>query len=271
MRLKILAASFTVLLAHTTSTATPAPALMTPTGPWNVEFADSVCLLSRPYGKDRSTHLIFKPAMLGNDLEIIVTKATTALGNSEQGKVVLSIDGKPSPADTNFTAYSTKKQRLLRIWNKEDKFALTAVRGTLQIDAKSEARYFFAIPGINQAFPVLSKCLGQLRTAYKISDSDLSAIVTEPEANLPSLFSTNDYPDEAWSNGVTGTVGALIWVETTGHVSTCEIVESSGGPILEKTTCTILTKRARFTPAKDASGRAIRAPMFTRIRWELPS
>jgi len=272
VRINGLAAALSILFAHGVATAAPKPSPpMTPTGPWNVEFADSMCLLSRSYGKGGATNLIFKPAMLGNDLEIIVTRATTNLRDSEQGKVLLSIEGKPSPAETYFLAYSTKKQRLLRIWNKEDKFALATVRGTLQIEAKSEARYSFAVPGIDQAFPVLSKCLEQLRTAYKISEADLAAIATKPEANLPSFFSTDDYPYEAWSNGVMGTVGALIWIEANGHVSTCEVVESSAGAILEKTTCNILTKRARFTPARDASGRAIRAPTFTRIRWELPS
>jgi len=77
MRSKILAASFAILFAHSIAAAAPAaaPLPMTPTGPWKVEFADSMCLLSRPFGKDGATTLVLKPNMLGNGMEIIVSRA----------------------------------------------------------------------------------------------------------------------------------------------------------------------------------------------------
>jgi len=272
VRIKSLAAAFAILFIHAAATAAPAPPpLMAPTGPWNVEFADKMCLLSRPYGKNGATQLMFKPAMLGDSLEIIVTRTKTPISNSEHGKAVLSIKGNPSPAESYFSAYSTVKHRLLRVWIKDDAIALSAISGTFQIDAKPEGRYAFAIPGIDQALPVLAQCLDQLRTAYKISSTDLAAIATGPQADLPRFFSTNDYPLEALKNGQVGTVGVLIWVEADGGVSSCEVIESSAAPILEKTTCNVLTKRARFTPAKDAAGQAVRAPRFSRIRWELPT
>jgi len=269
VRLKFLAASFAILFAPTTAAAAPkpAPALMTPTGPWNVDFADKMCLLIRPYGKDRTTHLMLKPAMLGDNLEIIVTKETRGTRDARSGKAALSIGGTPSAAETSFTAYSTATARLLRIWIKEDAIPLASVRGTLQIDAKPEGRHLFAIPDIELALPILSKCLDQLRTVYKVSNADLAAIVTKPKAELAAFFSTEDYPREAWSTGKGGTVGVLIWVEATGRVSTCEVIETSAAPVLEKATCDVLIKRGKFTPGKDAAGRAVRAPNFARVRW----
>jgi TonB family protein len=266
-----LVASLAILFSHTMAAAAPKPpALMTPTGPWNVDFADKMCLLSRPYGKDSATQLMLKPAMLGDSLEIIVTRATSDPRDARSGKTTLSIAGTPSEAETYFTAYSTAKARLLRVWIKEDAIALSAVRGTLQIDAKPEGRYLFAIPGIEHALPILSNCLDQLRAAYKISKTDLTAIVTEPKAELAAIFSTEDYPYEAYSRGKGGTVGVLFWIEATGRVSNCEVIESSAAPVLEKTTCDVLTKRAKYNPAKDATGRAVRAPSFSRVRW-MPS
>ena len=270
MRIKSLVASFAILFAPAMAAAAPAPAptLMTPTGPWNVEYADSMCLLSRPYGKDRSTSLVLKPSMLGDDLEIIVTQATTSVRDRKSGRAYLAVAGGSASGNARFTAYSSAKTRLLRINADEDaKIALSAVRGSLSIDAKHESRHLFAIPGIDQALPVLADCIAQLRKVYKVSEADLAAIVTTPAANVYSFFSTNDYPAEALSNGQTGTVGVLVWVEATGRVSTCEIIESSAAKVLEKATCNILQRRARFTPAKDAVGNAVRAPSFTRIMW----
>ena len=51
LRLKYFALMVAILLAQGAATAAP-PLPMTPTGPWNVEFADSMCLLRRAYGKN---------------------------------------------------------------------------------------------------------------------------------------------------------------------------------------------------------------------------
>jgi TonB family protein len=246
--------------------AAPAP-LMMPTGPWNVDYADKMCLLIRPYGVDKDTHLILKPAMLGDDLEIIVSKRTSKIGDPTDGKVLLSIDGNVPPVTSQFISYSTKTERLLRIWNTEDEFPLANVRGTLQIDAKSAGRYSFALPGIDRALPVLANCLAELRKAYRISAADRAAIATGPKTRLARFFSTDDYPEEAWRQGLGGTVGVLFWVEATGLVSSCEVVESTAATILDRTTCDVITKRVRFKSAVDAAGRPVRAPDFSRIRW----
>jgi TonB family protein len=266
MRIKSFAVAIGILSTSGPASAVTTP-LLTPTGPWNVEYADKMCLLIRPYGVDRSTHLILKPAMLGNDLEIVVTKATSRIGDATDGKVILSIDGNAGSATSRFRAYSTKTHRFLRIWNEEDRVPLATVRGTLQIDAKSAGRYAFALPGIDKALPVVNDCLTQLRKAYRISPEDLAAIATEPQANMARVFSTNDYPEEALRKGLGGTVGTLVWVEATGLVSSCEVVESTAAPVLDKTTCDIITRRLRFKPAMDAAGRAVRAPDFGRVRW----
>ena len=268
MRLTFFAAAVAMLSSHTMAAAAPKPpALMAPSGPWNVDFGDKMCLLVRPYGKDRSTHLMLKPAMLGDSLEIIVTETTSEVRDPQSGKAALSIWGTPSKAETYFTAYSTASARLIRIWIKEDAVPLSTVRGTLQIDARPEGSHLFAIPGIENALPVLSKCLDELRIAYKVSSTDLASIVTEPKAEVSAIFSTEDYPYEADSEGKGGTVGVLFWIEATGRVSTCEVIESSAPPVLEKATCNVLTKRAKYSPARDAAGRPLRAPSFTRVRW----
>lgn len=273
MRIKTLAGCVIVLAHAMAAAAAPfsPPPLMMPAGPWNVEFADRMCHLSRPYGSDRATHLIFKPGMIGDEMEIIVAKTTTKTRDGTYGKAVLSISGKKVIDDALFSAYSTAEARLMRIQLRDDEFALSVVRGTLSIDAAPESHHLFVISGIERALPILAQCIDQLRTIYKVSKTDLADIATKPEGSLPRLFSTDDYPSEALRNEESGTVGALVWVETNGRISTCEIIESSGSSSLEQTTCDILKRRSRFAPAKDAAGKAVRAPMFTRIRWSLPS
>lgn len=268
---KILVASFAILFAEAMGAAATSPALMTPTGPWHVEYASTMCLLSRPYGPKQAISLILKPSMIGDKLEIIVTTARTRISDRESGKASLAIAGEAVAGEAYFYAYSTAKARLVRIGTADETLTLSALRDTLSIDAERESRHSFALTAIERARPALTACLDQLRAMYNVTKADLAPIVTEPQASVRKFFSTSDYPREALNKDQSGTVGVLLWVETDGRVSTCEVIEPIAALILEQTTCDILKRRARFTPAKDAAGKTIRAPATARIKWQLQS
>lgn len=270
MRIRFLAASIATLVAHSTATAAPPPPPMTPSAPWNVEFADSMCLLSRPYGKDGAISLFLKPNMLGNGMEIIVARATSLIGGPGHGEAAVAIGGQKLNFDTYYNAQSTAKARLLRIMIPEDKIELSALRDTLLIDAGSRGLHLFSLAGIERAFPVLASCVAQLRAVHKVSDADIGAIATKPKGSAADLFTPDDFPSEALGKGQSGTVGVLFWVEANGRVSTCQVIESSASTVLEQATCNIVKRRGRFTAATDAAGKAVRAPSFTRISWMLP-
>lgn len=268
MRMRFLAASFAVLITNAIAAAAPAPALMKPTGPWHVEYAGSVCLLGRPYGPAR---LIIKPSMIGDKLEIIVATARTRFSPRVTGQASLAIAGQAVAGESYFHAYSSAKSRILRVGSDEETLTLSALHDTLSIDAARESRHLFALAGIERARPALNTCLDKLRSMYSVTKADLAPIMTEPQASVRKFFSSSDYPIEALRNNQSGIVGVLLWIETDGGVSTCEVIEPIDVPILQQTTCNIFRRRGRFTPAKDAAGKAIRAPMTARIKWQLPS
>lgn len=91
------------------------------------------------------------------------------------------------------------------------------------------------------------------------------------QANLVSLFSTDDYPPEAWRNGEQGTVAVRLTVGADGKVADCIVTQSSGSPSLDVQTCRILWSRAQFVPARDAKGNPVQDSYNQRIRWELPT
>ena len=87
---------------------------------------------------------------------------------------------------------------------------------------------------------------------------------------LAGLFSTDDYPAAALRNGEQGTVAITVAINAEGRVSGCAIRTSSGSAVLDAATGSIIHRRARFTPARDASGRPIEDRTDARIRWMLP-
>ena len=91
------------------------------------------------------------------------------------------------------------------------------------------------------------------------------------KGNLLSLFSDEDYPQSAIRNEESGTTAVRLTIGPDGRVSDCSITSSSGSSSLDSTTCSILRRRARFTPAKDQAGNPISDTYPQRIKWVLPA
>lgn len=92
----------------------------------------------------------------------------------------------------------------------------------------------------------------------------------EVKGDVRAVFSADDYPASAQANGEEGTAQAQLTVDESGRVSGCTIVRSSGHRSLDEATCAILTRRARFTPARDADGRAVPSTYVTPpVSWRL--
>ena len=91
-----------------------------------------------------------------------------------------------------------------------------------------------------------------------------------PRGDVRSVFTADDYPAVAQRNGEEGTAQARLTVGPTGRVTRCDIIRSSGSRALDDATCSVLDKRARFTPARDSSGNAVVSTVVTPpITWKL--
>jgi protein TonB len=75
--------------------------------------------------------------------------------------------------------------------------------------------------------------------------------------DVRTLFTDDDYPESARDANATGTARARLTIGTNGRVSGCTITQSTGNSALDRATCSVLTRRARFTPAKDQNGNPI--------------
>jgi protein TonB len=90
------------------------------------------------------------------------------------------------------------------------------------------------------------------------------------KGDLRLLFSDSDYPASAQAAGAQGTARASITVGPDGRVQSCNITQSTGNSALDQATCNIIRRRAKFTPAHDASGNAVADTQSTPpITWRL--
>jgi TonB family protein len=91
-----------------------------------------------------------------------------------------------------------------------------------------------------------------------------------PRANLSSYFSADDYPASAVRSNEQGRTAFILDVDANGRVTGCIIRESSGSAALDAATCRIIRSRARYTPARDANGKAIAGQDRGAVTWQLP-
>jgi protein TonB len=90
-------------------------------------------------------------------------------------------------------------------------------------------------------------------------------------ANLNSYFSADDYPAAALRGNDQGTTGFSLTIGPNGRVTDCSVTASSGSSALDQATCRILRSRARYTPARDASGNPTSGRDSGRVTWRLPA
>ncbi|MGQ5702400.1 TonB family protein [Sandaracinobacteroides sp. A072] len=74
---------------------------------------------------------------------------------------------------------------------------------------------------------------------------------------LSGSIERRDYPRSASQAGRGGTVIAHFDVTAEGRVRNCRVVQSSGDPALDATTCRLIEERFRYTPARNAAGEAV--------------
>ena len=88
------------------------------------------------------------------------------------------------------------------------------------------------------------------------------------KGSITGLFSSEDYPTSAAEKREEGTVGFRLSLGTDGRVSQCTILATSGFADLDAATCAILRRRARFSPATNATGEATSDTYDSTYTWK---
>jgi TonB family protein len=90
-----------------------------------------------------------------------------------------------------------------------------------------------------------------------------------PAMPIARYITDDDYPAAAIRAGEEGTVGTALDISPEGRVTACTITRSSRSAVLDSSTCRLLRARARFTPARDSSGRPVPDRFETAHAWRI--
>ena len=83
-------------------------------------------------------------------------------------------------------------------------------------------------------------------------------------------FSTDDYPPGALRDGREGTTIIAYVIGESGKVESCNVTKSSGSPDLDDTSCRLMLRRGKFSPALDQGGKPMKSSSSRSVRWQVP-
>jgi TonB family protein len=248
---------------------------LAPSGPWNVEYADKMCLLTRDFGTGvAKVTLGLRPAPGGDDIRVVVMNRD-ASAKVVRGEAKLSIDGK-APVTAPFVSAGVKGQatRISALDVKRSDITPLETAKQLQLQAGT-VDIRLAPSRVADALKVLGHCENDLLVEWGMDPAVLASIVQFPrvagEGGALRHFSPDDYPSEAMRQEEQGTAGARIHVAADGRVTECVVFEPSGSKTLDDQTCRIISARVRYEPALGKDGKAVASFSFLRIRWALPN
>ena len=98
----------------------------------------------------------------------------------------------------------------------------------------------------------------------------VAATRASPRGNPGSWATNDDYPSRALREERQVTTRFTVTIGTDGRVTGCSITSSSGSPDLDQTTCSMVTRRARFKPAIDSEGNPVTDTYSNAVRWVIP-
>ncbi|PNQ77949.1 hypothetical protein BA950_02815 [Erythrobacter sp. SAORIC-644] len=96
--------------------------------------------------------------------------------------------------------------------------------------------------------------------------------VSAKPRNDPARWLTdNDYRPSWARRELTGTARFRLEIAATGKVTSCTVTGSTGHSELDTATCALVTKRARFEPARGSNGEPVAGSFSSAVKWELPN
>ena len=91
-----------------------------------------------------------------------------------------------------------------------------------------------------------------------------------PVGSLAAYVTNEDYPIQALENDEQGRVEFILEISPEGRATRCHVVATSGSRLLDLRTCQIMLVRARFEPARSASGAAVADTFSSSLTWTMP-
>lgn len=103
-----------------------------------------------------------------------------------------------------------------------------------------------------------------------IEPSGFDPVLAKPRNDPARWLSTSDYKSSWVRQELTGTARFRLQIAATGKVTGCTVTGSTGHEALDRATCTLIARRAKFEPARGKQGEPVASSYTSAVVWQLP-
>lgn len=95
-------------------------------------------------------------------------------------------------------------------------------------------------------------------------------VSAKPRNNAAQWITEADYKTSWINREMAGTAGFRLSISANGQVEGCQITRSTGHSALDEATCSLVTRRAKFEPARGSDGAKVAGTYSSSVRWQIP-
>ena len=257
------------LLGARPALADPPPSLPA-TKPWVLRYDYAECLALRDYGTpDHPVSLVIRPGPNAETFEFLIGRKQ--FGPLFVKEVKGTVDFGRGPIDAWVLMYGGKGKTYIqqfRISAIDMEQAQSATMVTFSVDGGQDVSL-----GINKMSDLIKgmrDCAADLKRYWNDGGEKGGSIAVPPKGDVRTVFTDNDYPEEAYQRQQEGSVQFSLLVDEQGKVAGCQVLKPSGIPIFDAMGCAVIRERAKFQPGLDAKGKPVRSTYVTPpVTWRI--
>lgn len=255
-------AGMSVAATATAQSVPPTAAIQAePADKWSIDYDDWQCLLHRDLnvGGKRGGYvsLSMEPLTPTGWLKIAVPGGG---GRSSGDDAILFTDGQRVPGTIHYNAYRDGTNRVREFMIDFKQHSLSKLSDRVRVFSKSGGDVEARVTGFQSAWGALTKCMADFYAELGVNTADLSQIAKPAGGEALSFVDLPLGPNESMDFAL------FFWINAQGGVEKCQLLKPSGKKAFDSSVCSQLQAKARFRPATNAAGAAIRVPHFEHDR-----
>lgn len=232
-----------------------------PSAKWVLDYGETQCTAARDYKTLGNLFtLALRPSPLGEIYEILIARMGAGPRFAEQNPATIDFGG--GKLTTFMLSYGVDKPARKRF----DIYHLTSAQisaarnaSVFTFDSKNAPPIAFKVTSVAALLDSLATCTSDLRKYWNYEGDKNGTIATKAKVYLRDVFSDEDFPHEALVRRQEGQGKFLLLVDEKGKIANCTVIESSGIPVFDVKSCSVIVERAKAVPAKDATGKPVKA------------
>ena len=266
MRVRTGSALITILCCGSlASSASGAP--LQPLKPWSLDHGSTQCTAARAYGDASApVTLGIVPSLSGTTYMLQVSEPRPGPHFAQDSDGSVDFGKGPIKAGVLYFGAGVDQSALqFRLMASQMEQASSA--STMHLQGPNRTEFELALADMPTVLDALRKCTDDLERSWNVRGSFRKP--QAPLGNITDMFVTSDMPPDAMKKQRDGTQYQLM-VDETGAISGCDVLVPSGSALIDTTGCQLVRERARFKPAMDTTGKAVRSVWTSpRVTWRI--